>query len=225
MSHVLRVRWTIVPQTAPQPWRPCSRCGGATRFQTSGKARVNANGRRVDAWLIYRCTVCDGTWNRPILERRPLRTIDPDFLGALMANDPELLRRLAFDLEALRRRAGRVELFDDVVVIRDVLSESVGPPRRLEILCSAPAPTGLRLDRLLGGELGVSRSFLQALERRGWLVVRPPGSRLRRPVREGMEVVVTLSALGDAGLSIAANARVFPTRPAFSDTQVSENGD
>lgn len=92
-------------------------------------------------------------------------------------------------------------------------------------LCSVPAPTGLRLDRLLGNELQLSRSFLQGLERRGWLVVRPPGSRLRRPVRKGMEVVVTLSALGDAGLSIAANAQVFPTRPGFPDMRVSENGD
>ncbi len=195
MSQVLRVRWTIVPQTAPQPWRPCSRCGGARRFRTGGKARVNANGRRVDAWLIYRCTACDGTWNRPILERRPLRAIDPAFLGALVANDPELMRRLAFDVEALRRRGGRVELFDDVVVTRDMPSESV------------PAPTGLRLDRLLGNELRLSRSVVRRLESRGALVVSPPGSRLHRPVRDGMEVGIDLSSPDAAG--------IFPTDPDF----------
>ncbi len=207
MSFVLRVRWTIVPQTAPQPWRHCSRCGEARRFRTGGKARVNANGRRVDAWLIYRCTVCDGTWNRPILERRPIRAIDPDVLGALTANDPELLHRLAFDVEGLRRRAGRVERFHDVLVIRTILAQSVGPPRRLEISCSVPQPIGLRLDRLLGNELQVSRSFIQRMERRGDLVVLPPGSRLHRPVRDGMQVGIDLSS--------PDTARVFPTRPDF----------
>lgn len=207
MSQVLRVRWTIVPQTAPQPWRPCSRCGGARRFRTGGKARVNANGRLVDAWLIYRCTACDGTWNRPILERRPLRTIDPAFLDALVANDPALMRRLALDVENLRRQVGRVELFDDVVVIRTRLSESVPAPRRLKILCSVPEPTGLRLDRLLGNELRLSRSVVRRLERSGALVVSPPGSRLHRPVRDGMEVGIDLSS-PDA-------ARIFPTDPDF----------
>lgn len=224
MSHVLCVRWTIVPQMAPQPWRHCRRCGGARRFQAGGKARVNANGRRVDAWLVYRCTVCDGTWNRPILERRPLRAIDPDVLGALMANDPTLLRRLAFDVEALGRWTGRVEFFHEVVVTKTLLAESVGLPRRLKILCSVPEPVGLRLDRLLGRELGVPRSLLRRLERRGDLVLLPPGSRLGRPVREGACVVVTLPALGEVGPSVAANARIFPTHQDFSDTQVSGNG-
>ncbi len=211
MSPVLCIRWTIVPQTAPQPWRHCSRCGGDRRFRTGEKARVNANGRRVDAWLVYRCTVCDGTWNRPILERRPLRTIDPAFLGALVANDPELMRRLAFDVDELRRQAGRVELFDDVVVIRTRLSEGVPAPRRLKILCSVPAPTGLRLDRLLGQELRVSRSVVRRLESSGALTVSPPGSRLHRPVRDGMEVDIDLSSPDAA--QIFPTHRDFPTPP------------
>src|SRR5215510_3304859 len=103
MSDVLRVQWTITPRTAPQPWLACSRCGEARRFRSSDKIRVNANGRRVDAWLIYKCTSCGGTWNRPILERRPVRTIEPDFLAALCTSEVVLTRRLAFDADGLRR--------------------------------------------------------------------------------------------------------------------------
>jgi len=207
MSDALRVQWTIIPRIAPQPWLTCSRCSGARRFRSSGKIRVNANGKRVDAWLIYKCTGCASTWNRPILERRPVRTIDPDFLAALGTSDARLTRRLAFDVEGLRRSAGRVEEFDDVLVLASVLSEATTPTRQLEILCSVPEPVGLRLDRLLANELLLSRSRIQALAKVGDLVLLPPGSQLRRPVRDGMRLV-----LNQLGCSRGPTLRTAPGR-------------
>jgi hypothetical protein len=124
MSDVLRVQWTIIPGSAPELWLNCNRCRGTTRFRTSGKIRVNANGKRVDAWLIYKCTSCDNTWNRPVLERRHLSTIDPQLLASLQANDPDLSRQLAF--EKLRRKL-KVEHFDDATVRKEVVSESAAP--------------------------------------------------------------------------------------------------
>src|SRR5262245_40728564 len=108
MSDVLRVQWTIIPRTPPQPWLACSRCGEARRFRSSDRIRVNANGKRVDAWLIYKCTGCDSTWNRPILERRPVRTIEARLLRSLGASEADLVRRLAFNVEDLKRRAVRL---------------------------------------------------------------------------------------------------------------------
>jgi hypothetical protein len=206
MSDVLRVQWTIIPRTAPQPWLSCNRCGGPRRFQTSGKIRVNANGKRLDAWLIYRCVSCGNTWNRPILERQHVRTIDPQFLMALRANEPALVCHLAFDVEQLKRRAGRVEEFDDVRVIKNVLAENTMPMRRLEILCAVPEPTGLRVDRLLASELHVSRSWIQRLEKAEELVVLPEGSRLRRTVRDGTRLVMTLSGASDSSIAMAAKS-------------------
>lgn len=198
MSDLLRVQWTIVPQTAPQPWLNCNRCGHVKRFRSSEKIRVNANGKRVDAWLIYKCTSCDSTWNRPILKRRHVQTIDPLLLMSLHASEPKLVRSLAFDAEDLRRRAGRVEEFDNFVVLKGVLSECIMPIRRLEILCAVPEPTGLRVDRLLATELRFSRSRIQSLEKTGDLGVFPEGSRmLRKPVRDGMRLTINLSAARD----------------------------
>src|SRR5690349_23513538 len=130
MSDVLRVQWTIIPRTAPQPWLSCSRCGEPKPFRSSDKIRVNANGKRVDAWLIYKCIGCGSSWNRPILERRPVRTIEPDLLTSLHTSEATLVRRLAFDVDGLRRSAGRVEEFDDALVIKTVLSDSPMPRRR-----------------------------------------------------------------------------------------------
>ena len=198
MSDVLRVLWTVVPRTAPQPWLNCHRCRGIRKFRSSEKIRVNANGKRLDAWLIYKCTSCDGTWNRPVLERRHVRTIDPLFLISLRANDPELVRGLAFDAENLRRKVGLVEEFDDVLVRKEVLSESMPPARRLEIRCAVPETTRLRVDRLLATELHLSRSRIRNLQNTGDLAVSPEGSRmLRTAVRDGMRVTIDLSEAYD----------------------------
>ena len=194
MSDVLRVQWTIIPRTAPQPWLSCSRCGEAKPFRSSDKIRVNANGRRVDAWLIYKCTSCGSTWNRPILERRPVQAIEPDMLTSLQTSESMLVHRLAFDVEGLRRSAGRVEEFDDALVVKTVLSESTMPARQLEILCSVPEPVGLRVDRLLANELRLPRSRIQRLAKAGGLVAFPRASHLRRTVRDGIRLVIKVSA-------------------------------
>ncbi len=183
MSDTIRVQWTIVPQVAPQPWLNCNRCGGPKAFRSSGKIRVNANGKRLDAWLIYKCTACDSTWNRPILERRPVLTVQ----AALREDQATLVRRLEFDAEALRRHARRIEQFDDVVVTRSTLSEATVSARRLEILCLVVEPTALRLDRLLASELQVSRRRLRDL-----VVLEEPSRVLHKPVRHGQRVSIEL---------------------------------
>jgi hypothetical protein len=153
---------------------------------------VNANGKRVDAWLIYKCTLCDNTWNRPVLERRHVSTIDPHLLAALQANDPDLSRRLAF--ETLRRRL-KVAHVDDATVRKEVVSESPRPADRLEIVCVVPETTGLRVDRLLSTELRLSRSRIQNMQNARHLAACPDG--LRGPLRNGLQVRIELRGVHD----------------------------
>jgi hypothetical protein len=194
MSDVLRVQWKIIPLSAPQPWLNCNRCRGATRFRTSGKIRVNASGKRIDAWLIYKCTSCDNTWNRPILERRPVSTIDPRLFAALQANDPDLSRRLAFDASTLWHTF-KVEPVDDVIVRKEIVSRTAVPPCRLEIACVVAEPIGLRVDRFLSTELRLSRSRIQNMQDAGHLAACPGG--LRRPLRHGLCVRIDLLGVHD----------------------------
>lgn len=201
MSDVLRVQWKVIPVSAPQPWLNCNRCRAATRFRTSDKIRVNASGKRIDAWLIYKCTSCDNTWNRPILERRPVSTIEPRLLAALQANDPQLSRRLAFDAATLRGTF-KVERFDDVIVRKETVSRGAVPPCRLEIACVVPQPTGLRVDRLLATELRLSRSRIQDMQDAGHLVACPGG--LRRPLRHGLCVRIDLLRIHDGDSIVLA---------------------
>ncbi|WP_296740609.1 DUF1062 domain-containing protein [Mesorhizobium sp.] len=207
MSSTLCIRWTIAPAIAPRPLINCNRCGGIRPYRCSDKFRVNANGKRIDAWLIYRCVACDNSWNFTILERRNRRDIEPVLLAALESNEPALARRFAFDAAALRDRTGKIEEFADVAIRKQILG---GDPEGatvfwLELRLDAATP--LRLDRLLAAEFGISRSRLQGWEERK-LTIEPDGIRaLRKPARDRMAVRVDLSGEADRDIIVASACR------------------
>ena len=197
MCDSLRVRWTIVPQTAPQPWVACSRCGSLRAFQSSGKTRLNANGRKLDAWLIYKCLTCEKTWNRPIFERRNVRAIEPSVLEALQANDPQWIRAETFNLDALRRKSQRVDEFPECDVVKDLRHET-RDWTKLKIELMVPLPSSTRLDRLLASELKVPRARLQTLHDAGTLQTDSAGADiLRRRIKTGTQVTIDLFAEAD----------------------------
>lgn len=166
---LLHVTWRIEPATPPRPLRPCKSCGHVRPFLPSGKVRLNANGRRLDAWLIYRCTICDATWNLPLLDRVAVASIPPATLEALHRSDPKVVRTHAFDLALLRRYTDTVQ-----PPASCVHRTWTGEPSqdwttaRLTLLPEAPAE---RLDRLLARELALSRAAVLALLTSGNLVL------------------------------------------------------
>lgn len=207
MSHALTVLWTIEAQKAPRPWLSCSRCRGRRPFECSGKTRLNANGRKLDAWLIYRCIDCEDTWNRPIFERQNVRDIASETLEALQNNNPHWIRRVAFDVEGLRRSTDRIEEFAECRVQRRVLATPPGACARLEIVLAAPLPCNVRVDRLLSTELALSRGRLARLEEAGRLTLLPEArNALQRPVKHGSRITLDLSAEED-GAEIAQHAQ------------------
>ena len=81
----------------------CGGCGKKQEFVNSGRFRVNANGNRIDIWLIYRCKKCKHSWNLTVYERvSPLR-IPPDLYDQFLENDEELAFRYGNDTAFLKR--------------------------------------------------------------------------------------------------------------------------
>lgn len=194
MCTILRVQWTVIPRIAPQPWIVCSGCGGLKPFQSSGKIRLNANGKKLDAWLIYKCLGCDKTWNRPIFERQNVRDVDPATLNALRANDPQWIRTQAFDIAALQRKSRRIEEFGDSDVQKKTLGRESDACTALEIELVMPLPAVLRLDRLLAAQLRLSRSRLEAFDGAAKLRTDPVRKdMLRRRIKHGLRIILDLS--------------------------------
>ncbi|MDQ0561790.1 hypothetical protein QO004_003590 [Rhizobium mesoamericanum] len=203
MHPILQVRWTIILRTAPEPWIACSGCGGPKPFRSSGKLRLNANGKKLDAWLIYRCTSCGKTWNRPLVERQNLRDIDPGTLEALQTNDPSFIRK-AFDLQALRLKASRIDQSTGIAVMKETIATGQHA-LMLEIRLVVPGAASLRLDRMLASELGLSRSRLSALHEKGRLIVNPTRRDvLRKAPKDGTRICLDLTGETDANAILSA---------------------
>ncbi|CAN5210720.1 hypothetical protein BH10PSE6_BH10PSE6_11500 [soil metagenome] len=144
------------------------------------------------------------------MERREVAALGRQFLLSLQANDPDLVAGLAFDAAGLKRWTGHVQEFDDVLVTRRVLSESVRPVVRLEIECVVPQPIGLRADRLLASELRLSRSSIRRLATAAQIRTVPPGVDLRRPLRDGLRLIVDAACLPESAIDHAAGSNGYP---------------
>lgn len=81
----------------------CGRCGKKQEFINSGKFRVNANGNRIDVWLIYRCKKCKHSWNLTIYERKNPAKIAPEEYELFLTNDDELAWQYGKDIAFLKR--------------------------------------------------------------------------------------------------------------------------
>ncbi|MFI5716364.1 DUF1062 domain-containing protein [Nocardia sp. NPDC051750] len=72
--------WVVVPTCLPLVLRRCHVCA-SERFWASGNFRVNANHKRIDAWLLALCTTCGKTTKLTVLERVNVRSIRPELLA------------------------------------------------------------------------------------------------------------------------------------------------
>lgn len=171
------VTWRVFPLRTPPAVRVCPRCRGPRAFASSDRFRINASGRRLDVWLVYRCAACDFTWNLTIVERATPEAIGAARLAAYSHNDPALAWSCAFDAALLRRAGARPEPATSVRVERGAL-----PLGRAVVRLALPFPVQIRLDRLLAQELGVPRSRLPDLV--------DAARALRRPVFDGQLVLL-----------------------------------
>ncbi|SCK46596.1 hypothetical protein H181DRAFT_04155 [Streptomyces sp. WMMB 714] len=95
-------RWAIEPTCLPAILRRCHACA-SERSQASGKFRVNAHHKLIDAWLLALCTACGATAKLTVLERVNVRSVRPGLLQRLHGNDLALTSELLQDPDMQRR--------------------------------------------------------------------------------------------------------------------------
>ncbi len=169
---MLLVVWRVEALALPALSLPCARCARVASFHCSERFRVNANGGRLDVWLLYRCSDCAEVHKQRIHRRMRADALPPARLAGYRDNAPELVRACAFVAGAGAQVAHRV--------VRPPLPEGVALHARIE----QPEPCGVRWDRLLARELGWSRARLARACERGAVRING-GADLRRPVADG----------------------------------------
>ena len=138
------VCWRILPVTTPPVLRQCSHCGTTRQFACSDTFRVNANQRKIDVWLIYRCVDCDCTWNRTILTRSTPEEIGPVLYRHFQNNHRETAWHYTFDFAQLQGLGVR---FDATVPVRvERFPQDEPPTIKTDKLSASSFPTRAKFD-------------------------------------------------------------------------------
>lgn len=173
---------TVTSTAAPTiRWR-CPTCHRPETFASSDRFRANANGKLVDIWLVYRCRRCEATKNITVVERTPVRRVPPALLRAAEDNDATTARRVARDIDLLRRNGAAVAEGDTWR-----LDASAGANGRLRLVF--PEPLLVRLDAVVAGATRLGRSMV------GRRLVVPLGSPRTDALRLWSGVDVELASV------------------------------
>lgn len=159
--------WVVMPTCLPLVLRRCHACA-SERFRANGKFRVNANHKRIDAWLLVLCTACGVTAKLTVLERVNVRSVRPELLERLHDNDPDLAAVLLRDPVVRRRNrialdwedAWRLDTGGSDHLDREVVDVSVRFAARIPV----------RPVRLIAEGCGLSRAEVERLAAEGKLV-------------------------------------------------------
>jgi hypothetical protein len=164
--------WVIRELGLPTIIKTCVACR-STRHHPTGKFRVNANGKSLDAWMLIGCELCDRTSKVPVHERVHVRELENERLRMYEDNDPAMVRELVMD-EALAGRAryrldwsGTWELETDM----PFHTSGSADPVRLEVLVGFELPAPIRVENLLTAGLGLSRPVVRRMVDSGHILL------------------------------------------------------
>ncbi len=191
MNRNLRKLWLIIPDQLPSVIRRCPKCKEKTEFQNSGKFRVNANGRLLDVWLIYRCSHCDTSWNMTIIERENPENIDKEEYEGFLSNSPQLAASYGSNRDLfIKNKAEIMEIKTGFHIIETPTITPIDKESCLEIQIKNPSELKLRADVLLAGALEVSRSQIKKWFDTGLVIAGQETLLPRARVVDGMLIQI-----------------------------------
>ncbi len=159
--------WVVMPTCLPLVLRRCRTCA-SERFRANGKFRVNAHHKLIDVWLLVLCTGCGETARLTVLERTNVRSVRPELLDRLHANDPGLAAELLRD--PLLRRRNRVALDWTGAWRLDTGGADHLDREVVDVSVRFAAPIPVRPVRLIAEGCGLARAEVERLIAEGRLV-------------------------------------------------------
>lgn len=157
----------VLPTRLPLVRRRCPACA-SEHFRASGKFRVNANHKLIDAWLLVLCTGCGDTAKLTVLERTTVRVIRPELLDRLHDNDPGLTAELLQDPVVQRRN--RIALDWDGAWRLDTGGSDHRDHEVVDVSVRFAARIPVRPVRLIAEGCGLSRGEVERLVAEGKVV-------------------------------------------------------
>ena len=130
-----------------------------------------------------------------IYERIKTYYINKDEYEKFLSNDKELAREYAFDLSIYNKNKAEVILEDvNYELIQKKLEAYYINENELVIEIVCKYPIELRVDKLLSDKLGVSRSQIKNMHKKGLILIKDNKNSLNAKVRDKMEIHVLKEA-------------------------------
>lgn len=171
MSYLRKIEYTIVPEESFLILRNCAGCGCKAVFHNTNSFRVNANGNKIDVWLIYQCVKCKHTNNLTVYERRRSESILKQEYEKFLSNSKELSFKYGTNSQFFARNKAEVDWSQiKYVFIReknrmDGLEQLFHKGDLVEI--SNSYVLKIRTDKIVSEILNVTRSRVKEMEKNG----------------------------------------------------------
>lgn len=165
MSYLKTIEYRIIPTQSFTVIRNCSGCGQKTRFQNTGKFRVNANSSKLDVWLIYQCEKCRHTFNLTIYERQKNTNIPADEYQRFLDNDEQLAEAYGRNFQLFQKNKAAIDSKNgnyELVKLQELIDETVCGSQTV-ITIQNPYHLKIRPEKLAAEILGLSSSQVKKL--------------------------------------------------------------
>ena len=165
MSYLEKIEYEIIPKESLLVIRKCPGCGKKTYFKNTKKFRVNANGSRLDVWLIYQCENCKHTYNLAIYERTKLASVPEIEYKCFLSNDERLAEMYGRNYQLFKKNKAEVDLEAlsyEFARLKDK-RDNFGHDHQVEITIHNPYGLKIRPEKQIAEILNLSRSQVKKL--------------------------------------------------------------
>lgn len=180
MSYLKKIEYEIILNESLAVIRGCSKCGKKTYFRNTKKFRVNANGNKLDVWLIYQCEKCKHTLNLSIYERQKVSSISEKEYQCFISNDGQLAEMYGKNMQLFRKNKADIDfkrLNYNYVKLRET-RECSDVREQVVLTIHNPYQVKIRPERQIAEVLGFSRSQVKKRMELGEIKLEKSSSRL-----------------------------------------------
>lgn len=176
-------RYEIIPDGSYAVVHNCAGCGQKKRFINTKHFRVNANGNKLDVWLIYQCECCRHTLNIPVYERIDKKRLPEKEYQLFLDNDEALAEEYGMDMAFFKKNRLEADIENFTYTISRVSAQgSTMKPEQMNghtgqlFVIYNPYGVRIRPERVVSTVLKISRSAAKKMLRSGQLAVREKGA-------------------------------------------------
>lgn len=163
--------YEIIPTDSYRVIRSCAKCGTKSSFVNTNSFRINANGNKLDVWLIYQCNKCKHSYNLTIYERISRTELKKEEYEKLLANDALLALEYGNRRELFAKNRAEIDYENVSYQINKITAACESTSAVLEI--RNPYGVRIRSDKILSEILQLPRNKIKQMIKDGRMSAIP----------------------------------------------------